>query len=991
VTDLFEVDAARTRADGLSTNPLVQRSIMSEETQQARRTLATAGTARGGQRCAEFEAAWQAALQGGPPPRIEAFLQDVPDAERAALRVELEKIQLAYQTRDTITAEHPATPPAAPAVTTEYVSAPPGPAATTDFVPTPTGGPMGDPAATTDHVPGEAGAKGELPSGQPPRPRRKKRPEVPGFEILGELGHGGMGVVYQARQTRLKRPVALKMILAGSHASPQQLARFNVEALAVARLQHPNIVQIYEVGDHDGLPFFALEYVGGGTLHQKIERKPQPPRQAAELVSTLAQAMQYAHEHGVVHRDLKPANVLLTEEGVPKITDFGLAKAVEEDSALTGSGTILGTPSYMAPEQARGQSHDVGPLADVYALGALLYDLLTGRPPFHGATPLDTLEQVRSSEPVPPTQLVPKLPRDLETICLKCLEKEPRQRYASACDLAADLHRFQSGEPILARPVSAPERFVRWCRRNPKIAALGTAVFGLLLAVATVSTAAYVQIKQAQAQTEAALQQARDNAEAEKAARLEAVENAKVAQEQSSLTLSTIYGLISVTTADMRARPDQQEFGQKLLAIAEAGLERLIRSTAESKFDRTIAGVFQRRGDIFQDLGQTKKAFEQYQRAHAIVERLARESPEDPIAKRNLAVACTKLGNISLRLGDLKIAQEYHRQALDLRLEWAKLEPTNPNALPQREVSRSYGALGALSVSAGNPVEALEYYRRSHQWHEAIPGALLQQTEVKRERASTLDRLGEASFKLGLGAEAQQYYQQALDLRKPPAVADRAPLVARQDLSVSLIRLGDVCLLLLKDAAAARKHYEECLELRKQIVALNPRSAHDVGQLADAYYRLATTCLREGQASEAANYYRECLALRKKLAAEDSNDLTRQVVLLLALARCGQVQEAATGAEQLRQQAAQNQQLLYFVACVYALCSAAAQNPDEGQVYQGAALRTLRQALALGWKDLIGLETNPDLDAIRQHPDYAALVAELQRAREQDRQKSQAP
>jgi tetratricopeptide (TPR) repeat protein/tRNA A-37 threonylcarbamoyl transferase component Bud32 len=307
--------------------------------------------------------------------------------------------------------------------------------------------------------------------------------EVPGYEILGELGRGGMGVVYKARQVKLNRLVALKMVLAGAHAGALQLARFHTEAEAVAQLHHPNIVQVYEVGQHAGLPFFSLEYVDGGSLSQKIAGRPQPPRAAAEAVESLARAMATAHERGIIHRDLKPTNILLTKEGQPKITDFGLAKRLEDDSALTKSGTLMGTPSYMPPEQARGKTHEIGPPADQYSLGAILYELLTGRPPFVGTTMLETLSQVRTQEPVLPTRLQPKCPRDLETICLKCLQKEPHKRYASCQALADDLHCFLAGEPIKARPVSRVERAWRWCRRNPRVAALSGAVGVLLLAV----------------------------------------------------------------------------------------------------------------------------------------------------------------------------------------------------------------------------------------------------------------------------------------------------------------------------------------------------------------------------------------------------------------------------------------------------------------------------------------------------------------------------
>jgi hypothetical protein len=301
---------------------------------------------------------------------------------------------------------------------------------------------------------------------------------VPGYEVLEELGRGGMGVVYRARQTSLGRTVALKMILSGPHAGVADLARFRAEAQAVARLQHPNIVQVHEVGEHGGLPFFSLEFVEGGSLASRLDGTPWQPAEAARLVLTLARAVGHAHARGVVHRDLKPGNTLLAADGTPKVTDFGLAKRLAGEpgapatgDGLTQSGAILGTPSYMAPEQAAGKAKDVGPAADVYALGAIFYELLTGRPPFRGPTPLDTVRQVLADEPVPPRRLNPRVGRDPDTVCLKCLEKDPARRYASAEALADDLRRYLRGEAIRARPVPWWDRAWRWCRRRPGAAA----------------------------------------------------------------------------------------------------------------------------------------------------------------------------------------------------------------------------------------------------------------------------------------------------------------------------------------------------------------------------------------------------------------------------------------------------------------------------------------------------------------------------------------
>jgi WD40 repeat protein/tRNA A-37 threonylcarbamoyl transferase component Bud32 len=297
-------------------------------------------------------------------------------------------------------------------------------------------------------------------------------PAIPGYEIEGELGRGGMGVVYKARHLRLHRICALKMVLAGPHAAPEALVRFLTEAEAVAKLRHPHIVAIHQIGEYDGLPFIELEYLAGGSLAEQLDGTPRPPRRAAELIETLAGAVRAAHEAGVVHRDLKPANVLMDDDGTPKVADFGVAKALGAETGLTATDSILGSPSYMAPEQAGGRSREVGPAADMYALGAILYELLTGRPPFRGATVLETLEQVKTTEPVPPSRLVPGLPRDIETIALKCLEKVPERRYGSARELADELGRYLRGEPILARPIGPIARGWRWCRRNQVVAGL---------------------------------------------------------------------------------------------------------------------------------------------------------------------------------------------------------------------------------------------------------------------------------------------------------------------------------------------------------------------------------------------------------------------------------------------------------------------------------------------------------------------------------------
>lgn len=318
------------------------------------------------------------------------------------------------------------------------------------------------------------------------------------YEVLSEIARGGMGVVYRARQVKLNRVVAVKMILQGQLASPADIQRFYSEAEAAARLEHSGIVPIYEVGEVDSQHYFSMGYVDGESLSDRVRQGPLPPREAAELVRDVADAIEYAHQNGVVHRDLKPGNILLTTEGQPKVTDFGLAKTIEQDSGLTASGQILGTPGYMPPEQASGQVHEVGPLADVYSLGAVLYCLLTGRPPFQSARVMETLKQVVETPPVSPRLLNPAVDRDLETVCLKCLEKEQSHRYPSAAELRDELQRYLSGEPIRSRPIGPFTRAWRWCRRKPLAAALVASIV-----VLTAGVFLTVQLAQSAAQTRA--------------------------------------------------------------------------------------------------------------------------------------------------------------------------------------------------------------------------------------------------------------------------------------------------------------------------------------------------------------------------------------------------------------------------------------------------------------------------------------------------------
>lgn len=323
--------------------------------------------------------------------------------------------------------------------------------------------PRPDSGATTDF--GKAGDQGE-PQAEV-NLKRLPGERIANYDLVAELGRGGMGIVYKAQDRRLGRLVALKVILAGGHAGIAERQRFQVEVEAAARLQHPNIVQVYEVGEDGDRPFMAMEYCPGGSLEDQIRDQPLPPREAAQLIATLAVALHHAHEAGIVHRDVKPANVLLAAGSVPKLADFGLAKRLNGEDGLTQTGAIMGSLGYMAPEQAAGRTREATPATDVYSLGAVLYKLLTGRPPFHGPNQLETINSIVAGDPVSIRVLQRRAPQDLVTICHKCLEKTPARRYPTAAALAEDLRRYLADEPIQARPLGAVERVWRWARRHP--------------------------------------------------------------------------------------------------------------------------------------------------------------------------------------------------------------------------------------------------------------------------------------------------------------------------------------------------------------------------------------------------------------------------------------------------------------------------------------------------------------------------------------------
>ena len=629
----------------------------------------------------------------------------------------------------------------------------------------------------------------------PKRPEPVSSPSIDGYEVLGELGRGGMGVVYKARELRLNRVVALKMILAGNHASPDACKRFLAEAESVGRLHHPHIVQIFAFGDSDGRPFFAMEFVAGGSLAERLDGTPRHPQDTARLVETLARAIHEAHRLGIVHRDLKPANILLTPEGVPKIADFGLAKWLDTENATSRTQVIVGSPSYMAPEQAGQSSTPVGPAADVYSLGAILYELLAGRPPFQAATVLETLTQVRLDEPIAPSRLRPKLPRDLGTICLKCLEKEPVRRYASAIDLADDLKRFEAGQTIRARPVGYPERLLRWCRREPLIASLAVALTAGLAGVAMQWVRAESHLKDAlyqqslaedsrrrQFDTNKSLQAAnvaertarnraqnRFNAAMKALREFESITNdAALLQEpqfealrgkllrktlgfyrelqtsleedassESRLQLSVAYSQIASVSWELGLQAEALASHRQALALVE---QMAVAAPDDRALEALLATCYARIGFTHRTRGDSAQALEPYARAREIQERLVQEEPSEPRHREVLSWTLSNIGVIELDLGRISSAIQLHERAMAIHQALVNERPSI--ARYRSDLAWCWRYICLAKVAAGDSSAALELIERAAAVHEELVATHSGDVEFRWRLARCLDEVG---------------------------------------------------------------------------------------------------------------------------------------------------------------------------------------------------------------------------------------------------------
>jgi serine/threonine-protein kinase len=825
------------------------------------------------------------------------------------------------------------------------------------------------------------------------------RPEVPGYDILTVLGRGGMGVVYAARQRNLGRVVALKMILAGAHAGPNEFDRFQGEAEALARLHHPNIVQIHEIGSHDGCPYLSLEFVGGSSLADTLRGTPMPAARAAELVETIARAIAGAHDRGILHRDLKPGNILFTPDGIPKITDFGLAKRLDAEAGQTASGSVLGTPSYMAPEQARGQTKRIGPPADIYALGAILYECLTGRPPFRSDSPMETLRQVLETEPVAPRLLNPKVDRDLETIALKALQKEPVQRYASAIDLADDLGRYRRGEPIHARQVSTAERAWRWSKRNPWLAGLGTVAASLLLVLTLGSIVAALVISKERDRAVVARGAADRNAETARNAQRLSERNAEIASEQADLALDAVKSMVG----DVQKRlGNKQEFAAlrtDLLGMALDRLNRVLRTGKNAGLSgRVMAAANTQVGDIALQLGRRDEAERHYRDALKMAEDLAAAEPDSDLARGNLALIHTKVGQVRAQQGDWPAAREQYEHALELQQDLVD-HPKNGD-LPHDETVLNLIAFrdtfGRLLLERGEANTARTHFDDALAWREKRLAAKPDDLAIKRELGDACQRLADLYFSAGDRDRMQRYYARCFALRNDLINREPENRQLRFDLKNTGAGFGDK-LLFLGANQDALAYYQPALEMSEEMAEDDPANERLQGMLAMALYRVATARLRLGETELARSLYRRNLAIRQQLLEPSPRNPDRRINVMIAQARCGLRREATEIAEELRKESPKNPGTLFQIGCCYSMCAADVGNGRvagaevaggtgtanvEGRArdYGKLALEALRAAVAAGYKDVSSIEHDPDLDAIRERGDFREFLAALKSA-----------
>jgi tetratricopeptide (TPR) repeat protein/predicted Ser/Thr protein kinase len=665
------------------------------------------------------------------------------------------------------------------------------------------------------------------------------------YELFGEVARGGMGVVYRARQKSLNRIVALKMILAGQFAGPDEVRRFRAEAEAVALLDHPHILPVYEVGDRDGRHFFAMKFVDGGSLAGAVKKLSGEPRAALELLVKVCKAVHFAHQRGILHRDLKPANVLLDRDGTPFVADFGLAKWLEGDDSQTMTGTVVGTPSYIAPEQARAE-RPLTTAADVYSLGAILYELLTGRPPFRGDSTLATLQMVQEEDPVRPTDITPTLDRDLETIALKCLQKDPARRYGSAQALADDLNRWLRGEPIAARPVTASERAMKWARRRPAVAAL-------TVALGVVTIASVIGLVGMFRQSEAR--------------RVEAEAQRDEAREQRQRTRQALDDMIGDQSLDWlttqkKLLPEQRKFLERALAYYR---EFAAQAGSDDEARHLVARANHRVGRILGSLGQPAEAEVPLRRATELYAELAAADPTNAEYRKDLTNCHTGLVNILQSLDRHAEAEASCRAAVDLEEQLMAELPANPDR--RKSLARAYHNLATTQKQRGQGAAAEPAYRKALDLESKLAAEFPKNSGYREDLARSYNNLAVLLEDLNRPTEAEAAYRAAIDVldrlaADHPGVAEYRKLQAgaRGNLGAMLDDQDK--------RAAAEKEYRAAIAINERLAAEYPSLPLYRLTLATNHFNLANSFADAGRVREAEVDYRIAITLQEKLVAD---------------------------------------------------------------------------------------------------------------------------
>ena len=835
------------------------------------------------------------------------------------------------------------------------------------------------------------------------------------YEVIDELGRGGMGVVYKARHTKLNRIVALKMILNGAHTTPQQLERFLTEARAVAALQHPNIVQIFDIGEQDGLPWFTLEFVDGSDLQGVLKGVPQTPEDCARTVETLARAMHYAHEQNIIHRDLKPANVLVSKDGVAKVTDFGLAKELEDlSSEKTRTGTIMGSPSYMSPEQAEGKTAEVGPPSDQYSLGAVLYQMITARAPFAAAKPLDTITQVVKNEPIPPRKFQPEVPADLETICLKTLQKDPQHRYANCLELAEDLARYTRKEPILARPVSWLESAWKWCRRNPKIAIPSAASVGLLLLTALISTWSWFTVAAANAviqkqkaevvrkNTEILEEKTKVERQKEIAEDAQALaeENEKVARTQADLTLKNLQTFINKIDGRLASQPELRDLRLEVLTDISAAWDQMddaVKNDKKGEAIPTRMGARFKLAQIFQDSGNLKDAYNEAIKLYETGnERQILQQWTDATRMNQVRIILMLIGPLRRQIDrDQALVLKHYEEAVRLcrdTLENPK-KGSDGKGTPVNVVnsllSESLQRVGVSQLFEGKVAAALATFSEALEIREEALRTLLQSADYQKlDAAQKLKRTTEPKKVLDLSRTAVAYallrhdqpddaikmYAAAYDGRKL-AAAEQPDNNGLQETFAGIAGNWGLAWHWMNQLKKSRTLLEESVEIYRQQFEADKESALLKRRYGTALYRVGAVLFDLGQHDEAQAKFTQCKALRAELAATGGVEFRKHYMQVLA--RVGELEESRKLAAELGETKTPDPDMHWERA--QALSQIARQTDGAAKpAALDAAFAALNKCIDDGYSDPFKVRVEPDFKPLRADERFATALRRIE-------------